>query len=72
MQVNYSHNLQFLGQPRALAVVETTTTPVQVDLNEASLVSRDEVQNGGFLEAKSIMESSEVVLVLNFLFTVFR
>ncbi|MBA0718887.1 hypothetical protein Golax_006607, partial [Gossypium laxum] len=50
---------QFSGQPRALTVVETTTTSIQVDLNEASLVSKDEVQNGGFSEAKSIMESSE-------------
>ncbi|KAL1069641.1 hypothetical protein V6Z11_D12G280400 [Gossypium hirsutum] len=55
----FPSNHQFSGQPRALAVVETTTTSIQVDLNEASLVSRDEVQNGGFSEAKSIMESSE-------------
>ncbi|KAH1075346.1 hypothetical protein J1N35_027674 [Gossypium stocksii] len=55
----FPSNHQFSGQPRALAVVETTTASIQVDLNEASLVSRDEVQNGGFSEAKSIMESSE-------------
>ncbi|KAK8658376.1 hypothetical protein V6N13_036583 [Hibiscus sabdariffa] len=51
-------NHQFSSQPRALAVVETTTS-MQVDLNETSFDSRDETQNGGFSEVKSIMESSE-------------
>ncbi|KAK9020648.1 hypothetical protein V6N11_010666 [Hibiscus sabdariffa] len=32
---------------------------MQVDLNETSFDSRDETQNGGFSEVKSIMESSE-------------
>ncbi|KAK8484399.1 hypothetical protein V6N11_001657 [Hibiscus sabdariffa] len=54
----YPSNHQFSSQPRALAVVETPTS-MQVDLNETSSDSRDEMQNGGFSEVKSIMESSE-------------
>ncbi|XWS50347.1 hypothetical protein CRYUN_Cryun12cG0080300 [Craigia yunnanensis] len=58
MQANYSHSSQFSNQPRALAVVESTTL-IQVDQNEASFVARAEMQNGGFSQAKSIIESSE-------------
>ncbi|GMJ00529.1 INVOLVED IN DE NOVO 1, DEFECTIVE IN MERISTEM SILENCING 3 [Hibiscus trionum] len=54
----FPSNHQFSSQPRALAVVETATS-MQVDLNETSFDSRDEMQNGGFSEVKSIMESSE-------------
>ncbi|XP_022763799.1 protein DEFECTIVE IN MERISTEM SILENCING 3-like isoform X1 [Durio zibethinus] len=54
----FPSNHQFSSQPRALAVVDSTIQ-MQVDLNEASFVERDEMQNIGFSQAKSIIESSE-------------
>ncbi|XVF50968.1 hypothetical protein PTKIN_Ptkin04bG0146100 [Pterospermum kingtungense] len=54
----FPSNHQFSSQPRALAVVGSTT-PMQVDQNEASLDGGDEMRNGGFSQAKSIIESSE-------------
>lgn len=67
---NYPHYWQFSSQPRALAVVGSTT-PMQVDQNEASVDARDEMRNGGLSQAKSIIQSSEVVLVLNLILKCF-
>ncbi|XVF10078.1 hypothetical protein REPUB_Repub07fG0152200 [Reevesia pubescens] len=54
----FPSNHQFSSQPRPLDVVDTTTS-MQVDQNVAPFISRDEMQNGGLSEAKSIVESSE-------------
>ncbi|XP_022723430.1 protein DEFECTIVE IN MERISTEM SILENCING 3-like isoform X2 [Durio zibethinus] len=53
-----NQSLQFSSQPRPSALVDSTTS-MQVDKNEASFVARDEMQNGEFSQAKSIIESSK-------------
>ncbi|XWS37990.1 hypothetical protein CRYUN_Cryun19dG0092100 [Craigia yunnanensis] len=54
----FPSNHQFSSQPMAVAVVDSST-PMQVDQNEASFVARDEIQNEGLSQAKSIIQSSE-------------
>lgn len=58
----YTNNLHMQLSLHANAQpVQNSTALVQLDLNETSLDSKDDVKNGGFSQAESLVRHSQVV-----------